>query len=1222
MKVNLSVTPSLILFVIVLLIIQTIFSISFGQQNNINNESLANSATLQTTRSQIDTVRPAVKITYPDYPPTVTTGKIVIQGTASDSGSGIRNVTAAAHTFPFNDSFSLPLASQSMPISPNNWSHWSVPLIINDTGTYRVVIAAIDNAGNVNYAETTINAALPEYNSSLTTNEMKPKIAFVRPTFTEAAYQEHGFYRFYFKYGFPPFGKNITTDLDMLTVKLPKSVPELVNRNGLRNMTNITALVPINGSELRDVSYDDFPHPQKFWLPFIDNVKKVAPNATVTVMRDEDVNDGHIFYPDNKTNAYAILVLFHDEYVTQQEYDNLKQFVKNGGTVIFIDGNVVYTEIRYDRDNHAITLVKGHSWEFNGKAARRSVTERWYNDTKDWVGGNYLLKTIESNVTYSNNPFNYSHFEEQFVNNPKAKIIVDYGVKFKRGDYVRQPLLKQTRVATYSLDYGKGKVIMLGLSGRLLAENKEFMKFFDNTILPIALCPKFQPCVSNSTTNYLYGCTKYENIGFHCDTIPNEFKSYQVLANFTKVASATRVPDYVDAKYGKGIHTTGPHELESLRANIIDAYNVPQFSVYISINPDGYDKTIGNRDAKLITYRNGIFNDDNNTSGWEVEFVSNNSEVMKKLHFTVYNTHGDAISSKDVDVPTGKFSEIVGTFDGKTVRVILNGVLKSETPFTGNYSGLVDRDNFLKVAGDAYCTCYLASGIIDEVRYYNYSLKNQQARQIHNQSDDILGKGLIGYWKFDGDLKDYSRFKNDMFYNTPIASMAYAPDGRLFYTEKNSGNVRIMQNNTVLDRPFASIPKIHVDFEQGLLGIAIDSKFKENHFVYVFYNYDDYSSPETNVWGKIVRFTDVDNEGTNETLILDKIPGSVYGYHTGGALMFNKIDDKLYATVGDAIDDLKAQNISSLYGKTLRINRDGSIPNDNPFPESPVYTYGHRNMYGIAFDQNGHGIVSEPASSLYDEINSNIRGGNYGWPTMQPENIPTNPLSKDKSIKPLRSYYVTTTPTQIVYYNGNGYPELNGKFIVGSFRGDLYAYKISDNGTKLLEEIKMYTSVYPSKEVVATAVSPNGQIYFGAYDIFKLEKLDLTSREEMMYPIQINATNLRISNVDYTARPNMFTLDLIDRHGSSALFIKIPRPFFDLTPGEYYCQSKNNSATSKVIGNGIRVPYQVELQKHKNLNAVVVQFQQNAPENLQLTIGTNTNSCIINQNMGTEEITK
>jgi hypothetical protein len=91
----------------------------------------------------------------------------------------------------------------------------------------------------------------------------------------------------------------------------------------------------------------------------------------------------------------------------------------------------------------------------------------------------------------------------------------------------------------------------------------------------------------------------------------------------------------------------------------------------------------------------------------------------------------------------------------------------------------VGRDNFLTIAGDAYCTCYLASGIFDEVGYYNFSLNSEQVRQIKNSSQ-IIGKGLVGYWKFDGDLKDYSGFKNDLFYNTLIASMAFTPDGRLF----------------------------------------------------------------------------------------------------------------------------------------------------------------------------------------------------------------------------------------------------------------------------------------------------------------------------------------------------------------------------------------------------------------------------------------------------------
>jgi len=323
-------------------------------------------------------------------------------------------------------------------------------------------------------------------------------MAFVRPTFTEASYEEDGFYSFYSKNGIQPSGKNITTDLDMLTAKTPRSVAEFP-QNDLSHLSNITSLIPINGTELRDVSHSYVPNPQRFWIPFIDHIRSDVYDAIVTVMRDEDVHDGHIFYSNdgtNKTyvNAYDVLLLFRNEYVTQQEYDNLKQFVKNGGTVVFMDPNVFNAEVRYDKDHRTITFVKGHSWEFNGKVAKRSVSERWYNETKDWVGGNNLLNNIRSNTTFANNPFNYSHFDGQFVNNPKDKIIIDYGIKFAPEDYFKDPSLKGKKVATYTLDYGKGKVIMLGLSTETLSHNQKFMSFFDNGILPNALCPKFKSC--------------------------------------------------------------------------------------------------------------------------------------------------------------------------------------------------------------------------------------------------------------------------------------------------------------------------------------------------------------------------------------------------------------------------------------------------------------------------------------------------------------------------------------------------------------------------------------------------------------------------------------------------------------------------------------------------------------------------------------------------------
>ena len=123
----------------------------------------------------------------------------------------------------------------------------------------------------------------------------------------------------------------------------------------------------------------------------------------------------------------------------------------------------------------------------------------------------------------------------------------------------------------------------------------------------------------------------------------------------------------------------------------------------------------------------------------------------------------------------------------------------------------------------------------------------------------------------------------------------------------------------------------------------------------------------------------MDDRATQERVMLDKIPASPEGEFAGGALAFG-LDDKLYITSGHANSYELPQDKSSLIGKVLRVNRDGTIPSDNPFPNSPIYTLGHRNIFGLAFDKNGTGVVTENGESHYDEINVLKKGGNYGFP--------------------------------------------------------------------------------------------------------------------------------------------------------------------------------------------------------------------------------------------------
>lgn len=149
------------------------------------------------------------------------------------------------------------------------------------------------------------------------------------------------------------------------------------------------------------------------------------PKSNVSVLTDIDIDGGSIFKDSkNTTNKYDILILGHQEYVTQQEYTNLKTFVANGGTIILLDGNVFYAQVGYDRISQTITLLKGHGWAYNGKSAWKSAGERWANETSQWVGSNYLCSSCK--IVFTVNPFGYNHREEQLLTNANDTILLNY----------------------------------------------------------------------------------------------------------------------------------------------------------------------------------------------------------------------------------------------------------------------------------------------------------------------------------------------------------------------------------------------------------------------------------------------------------------------------------------------------------------------------------------------------------------------------------------------------------------------------------------------------------------------------------------------------------------------------------------------------------------------------------------------------------------------------
>lgn len=254
--------------------------------------------------------------------------------------------------------------------------------------------------------------------------------------------------------------------------------------------------------------------------------------------------------------------------------------------------------------------------------------------------------------------------------------------------------------------------------------------------------------------------------------------------------------------------------------------------------------------------------------------------------------------------------------------------------------------------------------------------------------------------------------------------LVFAPDGRIFFTERD-GKLWVIEDESL--ELVAAFPTSNT-LEGGLLGLALDPEFEKNNFLYLYQTYFGFELHHN----KVVRYTVSNNQLTDEQILIDKIPGALW--HDGGRIKFGP-DEKIYITTGDAANANLSQKIDSLAGKILRINADGTIPVDNPFESSPVFSYGHRNPQGIDWTENGILVSSEHGPSgekgyAHDEINVIEPGKNYGWPVIVGDsNNPeyTNPI--------LHSGDVTWAPSGLLYYDSDKIPEWKGKFLVAALRG-------------------------------------------------------------------------------------------------------------------------------------------------------------------------------------------
>lgn len=327
------------------------------------------------------------------------------------------------------------------------------------------------------------------------------------------------------------------------------------------------------------------------------------------------------------------------------------------------------------------------------------------------------------------------------------------------------------------------------------------------------------------------------------------------------------------------------------------------------------------------------------------------------------------------------------------------------------------------------------------------SINAKENHDVKNIKVEIFVSGLEVPWAFD-----------------------FAKDDRLFITER-PGRIRIVEAGK-LKSPAYVLDDVYVASEAGLMGIALHPDFLQNHWLYICY------TTKEPLAVRIKRLRETTEGIVDDKIILDGIPGG--DIHVGCQLRFGP-DKKLYVTTGDAAKRELAQKLDSLAGKTLRINDDGSIPNDNPFvniasARGEIWSYGHRNAAGIDFQprtgimfQTEHGPSGFDGPGGGDEVNVVGRGQNFGWPIVHHQE------SKAGMVDPLLEYTPALAPAGASFYKSSHIKEWTDNFFFTCLRGEALMRVVLE-GQKVIHQEKLFENRFGRLRYVLEG--PRGEIFF------------------------------------------------------------------------------------------------------------------------------------------------
>jgi glucose/arabinose dehydrogenase len=308
------------------------------------------------------------------------------------------------------------------------------------------------------------------------------------------------------------------------------------------------------------------------------------------------------------------------------------------------------------------------------------------------------------------------------------------------------------------------------------------------------------------------------------------------------------------------------------------------------------------------------------------------------------------------------------------------------------------------------------------------------------------------------------------------AAFTFGPNDRIWYGEKNTGEIRVINAGTGADHRFFLVGRVDGTSERGLLGIALHPDFPRTPDVYVYVT----RAKNGRLRNQILRIRDRHGHGRNPEVVFSS-PASGSPYHNGGRILFGP-DGMLYAIVGEGHSPANAQQLGNDQGKILRMTPAGGIPDDNPLGHRRIFAYGIRNSFGFDFDpRTGDLWETENGPDCNDELNRIRPGRNYGWGPSYSCGSATPPLDTNKDgpnpVLPLRWYTPTIAPTGMAFCEGCGLGRAaEGAFFFGAHNtGDIARVQLNAARDDILRRRRIF---HQPSGVLSIEAGPGGALYF------------------------------------------------------------------------------------------------------------------------------------------------